>query len=284
MSEQVQTNGFVVPPIPAAQQASIAPSQAPQPTGLQALVPPQQTPQQAEPQQPQQPQQNQNPDLLALLQGFLQQPQQEQQAPQQQEVFDESEISEMSENDPLANSMLSVLGAAAPGLDIDRLLSKALTQNDVGLIDVAYLQEKYPQNAQQLLTIARGLVEHAKTQGERRQNAIFQTAGGKEQWAAAAAAFKQSAPAALKQIAQVLFEQGNDTAGAQLVLGFAQQAGAVVQPGQFLQGGGAAPAGQALSKAEFQAALQKLNPNAEGFEQKRAELFQRRQLGKQLGR
>lgn len=279
MSEQVPTNGFAVPPIP--QNQSLNP--APQVPSLQGLVPPAPAPAQEQPQQ--QPQQN--ADLVALLQGFLKQPQGQQPQVQEQEQaveFDASEASELAEDDPLANSMLSVIGVVAPSIDIERFLSKALLANDASLIDVAYVQEKFPQSAQQLLTIARGLIDHSKAQGARREAAVHAAAGGKENWTAAAAVFRQSAPPAIKQIAQVLFERGQDVAAAQLVVGFSQQSGALASPGTFVQGGGANFGGQALDKATFQTELRKLNPNEVGYEQKRADLFARRQQGKALGR
>ena len=285
MAEQVPTNGFAVPPLPAGQPLQPGPAQQPQQPQPQVPQAPQPV-QQPAPQAPAAPA-DANADLLNLLQGFLatQQPATPAPvAPAIQGDFDPSEVREVTSDDPYAASMLSVLTASAPGLDVERLLGRALLANDAALMDVAYLQDKYPAQAQNILNIARGLVEHNKVQGARREAAVHTAAGGKANWDAAAAVFKQQAPSTLRQIAQVLFEQGNDEAGAKLVTMFAQQQGVVPQAGDFIQGGGGQSVTQALDKAGFQAELRKLNPQEAGFEQARDALFQRRHLGKQLGR
>lgn len=190
-------------------------------------------------------------------------------------------------NDPVLSSMTDVFINIGTGIDMDRALGKALTHGDASLIDLAYIAEKGGAQANALTALAKGIVERVQAQAEAGAQAVYSAAGDKAQWTAAASVFDQSAPAHQKLVIKQMLDSGNPAAiaaAAQSVVEFAKASGLVInKPGMVNAGAATANAGQALSKADFQAGLQKLNTNSRTFAAERETLFQRRSLGKSLG-
>lgn len=190
--------------------------------------------------------------------------------------------------DPILNSMLTLLDKSVANLDRSRAIGNALTYGDPQLVDIAYLREIGGAQADSLIEIARGVVTHATAAADAAAQSIYAKAGSEANWNAASAAFNKGAPAHLKQFVAYSLNSGDRSqidAAASTVVEFARASGLVpvLPTGQVNSGGGAPGSAQALSKAQFQAELSKLDRNARGYEEARGELMGRRQLGKDLG-
>lgn len=191
-------------------------------------------------------------------------------------------------NDPVLSSMTALFTSAGSGIDLQRALGNALSRGDPSLIDLAYITEKGGAQAAHLANVAKAIVERVQTQTNAAASAVYDTAGGKDQWATAAAVFDQNAPAHLKGVIAGLLESGKPESikyGAQTVLDYVKQNGLVVNPAQLINAGANnVGAGQALDKFGFQEALFKLDKNSRSYDQDRNALFARRQAGKQIGK
>lgn len=190
--------------------------------------------------------------------------------------------------DPVLRSMATVMQTVGKDLDMDRVFAKALETGDPEFIDVAYLKERGGANADQLVTIAQGIIQAVNAQAVAIQSEVHALAGSEANWNACTAAFNQNAPQALRQVVATMMDSGNKDqvkAASSLVIEFSKGSGFVPTANPTVQNGGAGvAAAQALSKDEFQVELRKLNVNDRGFEKARDELFARRQLGKKLGK
>lgn len=190
-------------------------------------------------------------------------------------------------NDPVLASLNGILASTAPGLDLERAIGKALQYGRADLIDTAYLNEKGGANAAHLQTLAKAIVERVNEQAVGATQAVYAAAGGKAQWDAAAAVFDKSAPAHLKTVIAKLLDSGNRDGveqASKAVLDYVRQGGLVPTKAGLVQAGGQnLGGGQAMGKAEFQAAHAKLDPNSRTYQQDRNALFARRAAGKQLG-
>ena len=193
-----------------------------------------------------------------------------------------------SDSDPILRSMATVMRTVGKGLDLDRVLGNALQHGDINLIDKAYLTEKAGESAPELLTIAQGIVQAVTAKAEATNAAVYAMAGGEPNWNASVASFNKDAAPELKTVIVQMLDSTNQAqvqAAAKLIVEFAKSRGAVVTPAGLIANNGSAPVvGQALSKAEFQTELQKLNPQDREYMTKRDDLFGRRQAGKQLGK
>lgn len=192
-------------------------------------------------------------------------------------------------DDPQLRTLGELLITSAPNLDLERALGKAIEYLDPNLIDTHYIKEVGGEKAKALVALAEQIVNTAAVQGEATINAIYQGAGGKENWDAAVALFNKQAPQHIRQVAAELLDSKNFErikTGAQFILDYARQQGGLATQPQYQQPSAArGDAAQALTKAQFQQELQKLVPehlNPQYAEQ-RAELYRRRQLGKDLG-
>lgn len=190
--------------------------------------------------------------------------------------------------DPILKSMATVMKTVGKDLDLDRVLGKAIDTGNAEFIDVAYLREKAGANADELITIAQGIVQGVVAEAQKVQQSVYDTAGGVDQWNACAGAFNTKAPEALKTTVVTMLNSGDAKlvkAASELVVQFAKSQGFVPNANPLVQTGGASmPAAQALSKEEFQTELFKLDKNARDFPAKRGALFARRELGKRLGK
>lgn len=189
---------------------------------------------------------------------------------------------------PVIKSMAQVMQTVGKGLDMDRIFKKALDAGDAELLDLAYIRDKSPANADQLATIAKGIIQAVQADTEKTVGAIHAMAGGEAQWNACVTAFNQNAPDELKHVIKTMLDSNNSDqiqAAGKLLIQFAQGQGFVPNQQPLVQGGGAAlPAAQALSKVEFQAELRKLDQSSASFNDDRNALFNRRALGKKLGK
>lgn len=206
-------------------------------------------------------------------------------------VVDQDSLNAMNiENiqNPVIKSMAQVMQTAGKGLDMDRIFKKALDAGDVELLDLAYIRDKSPANADQLATIAKGIVQAVQADTEKTVGAIHTMAGGEAQWNACVTAFNQNAPDELKHVIKTMLDSNNSDqiqAAGKLLIQYAQGQGFVPNQQPLVQGGGAAiPSAQALSKAEFQTELRKLDQSSATFNDDRNALFNRRALGKKLGK
>lgn len=187
--------------------------------------------------------------------------------------------------DPVLASLTSILSSS--GLDVQRAIGNALAHGEVSLIDERYIREAGGANAQHLLNIAKGLIDHSVRESDTAANAVYAAAGGQANWHAALGSFEAAAPAHLKTVIKSLFDSGNKSsieAATTTVLEFAKASGGLVQPAGLVTTGAGLGSAQALDKAGFQAELQKLDPRSRSYEQDRGMLFQRRSAGKQLNR
>lgn len=189
---------------------------------------------------------------------------------------------------PVIKSMAQVMQTAGKGLDMDRVFKKALEAGDADLLDVAYIRDKAGANAEQLVTIAQGIVQAVQADTDKAVQAIHGLAGGEANWNASVAAFNQNAPAELRAVIGTMLNSGNNDqiqAAGKLLIQFAQGQGFVPNQQPLVQQNGATlPTGQALSKAEFQVELRKLDQNSPNYLEERNALFSRRTIGKKMGR
>lgn len=189
--------------------------------------------------------------------------------------------------DPILRSMATVMQTVGKDLDMDRALGLAIERGDAGLIDKAYLREKGGATAEQLITIAEGIVQAVAQQATAVTKEVHALAGGEPGWNVAVAAFNKSASPEMRSVVKLMLDsekKSQITAGAKLVVEFAKQSGFVPTVNALVQNGGsAASSAQALSKESFQEALRTLDPNSRQYQSQRSELFARRQQGKQLG-
>lgn len=189
-------------------------------------------------------------------------------------------------DDPTLRSMAGAFKMLGKDLDFDRVFGKALEAGDPNLLDLNYLKDKGGANAQGLADLATSIVALINQKATAQADAVYKLAGGADQWNAATAAFNKNAPQELRLAVAQLADSGkeaNVSAAAKLVMQYSQGQGFVPNTTTLLTSGGGSIQEQALDKAGFQEALNKLDPNARDFVAKRSELFARRALGKQLG-
>lgn len=189
--------------------------------------------------------------------------------------------------DAVLNSFTEVFLSVGAGIDMDRAFGKAMMYGNPALIDTAYINEKGGASAAQLNTLANAIVERVTAQTTASTEAIHASAGGKAQWDAASSAFNTNAPAHVKQVVAAMLNSGNQAsieAAAKSIVEFSRTGGLVPTPATLLQSGNSDASGQAIGKEEFQKLHYKLDPNSRTYQQERESLYQRRLLGKQLGR
>lgn len=189
-------------------------------------------------------------------------------------------------DDPTIRSMATVLQYAAKDLDLDRAIGRALADGRSDLIDLAYIREKGGAAADQIINIAKGVVEAVAAKSASITSSVHALAGDENGWNAGVAVFNQGAPQELRLVVAQMLDSGKEDlikAGAKIVVEFSKNSGYLpnAKPGVIAAAG--TPTAQALSKGDFQAELQKLNPQDRQFNEKRAELFTRRALGRKLG-
>lgn len=299
MTEPVATNGFNGVPGASTVGGSIAPQA---PTNQPVPIPAPQSPS-APPQAPQGTSGTPEGDqgfaaAIAALTAALQPKQGTPEAPQEgtpeiPEVPGKPETGPLNDlnaydiADPVIRSMALALQTGVKGLDVDRALGVALERGDPSLIDRAYLVEKFGADAQHRITLAEGIIAAVNAKATEAASAVYALAGGKESWRACSAAFNNGAPQALKAVVVNMLNSGDTgqvSAASQLVVEFAKGQGIVPNSNPLVSAGATVPAGQALSKAQFQAELFKLDKDSADFAEQQSALFARRALGRKLGK
>ncbi len=281
----IPTQGFSVPPagkpiaLPNQQEGWVNQQQAAvQPLPVQAQAQPQQI-------------QMDEAGIAALIQKALQGQPTEQVAPVEKPSWMPEDLNAFDVagiQDPIIKSMATILQGASANLDLTRVLSRALSTGDVSLIDYAYLHEKGGANAAHLAEISKGIVQAVSAKADAVTSEIHTLVGGEANWTRSTAVFNQSAPQELRVTVARMLDSTDDSiikAGAKIVAEFGRQSGQLPQLGTgLLQNNVAVGAGSSgLSKTQFQAELNKLKPDTQGYYEAREALFARRSLGKQIG-
>lgn len=189
--------------------------------------------------------------------------------------------------DPVSNALQGVL--VSNGLDVQRLLAKAVEHGDPSLVDYNYLKEKGGANADQLRSVVDALVQHQLAQEAQIEQDVYTRFGGESNWDAALAFFAAKAEPATKEYVVGMLRSRNPALVRQasnIVLDAVRGAGVTITPAGLANGGlpsggtgGEAP----LGKEAFKQEIAKLDPNARDFVEKRRQLYVRRSAGKQLG-
>lgn len=172
--------------------------------------------------------------------------------------------------------------------DIERATAKAIEYGDAGLIDKAFLAERFGDRAGEAVAIAEAVLEQAAVKRDALVQSVYSAAGGKEGWDSALQLYKDHAPKGLQKAIQVMFDSGdNDTVNeaAKLVVEFANNSGLVVQgAGSRQVAGSGSMDSQGLSAAQLQAAMKQLNPGSRTYTKDYERLIELRRIGKQLGK
>lgn len=173
-------------------------------------------------------------------------------------------------------------------------IQAALQYSDDNLIDVTSLTQGLdPTQAAQAVALAKATYQQVQQEQQRVVAQAHQIAGGQEQWVQALEAFNTHADERTRKYAKFLESEGDIEGAVQHIMQSVQSLGVVnSQQGEFITPSGGSPAQQALSYAEFHAAMGKLqreagnamtNPRSPHY-QTFMQLQQARELGKRLGR
>lgn len=233
-------------------------------------------------------------DILAAVRGT--------QVPEvKQEATPPAAVTEQKQGDPLDLASIDtgskaldiavrsfVTSTNATQADIERATAKAIEYGDAGLIDKAFIAERFGDRAAEAVSIAEAVVEQAATQREALVQSVYATAGGKEGWDKSLALYKEHAPAGLQKALQLMFDSGDSSTvneAAKLVVEFANNSGLVVKGAGSRQVAGAgSQESQGLTAQQFQQAMGKLNQSSRTYRDDYARLIELRRIGKQLGK
>lgn len=200
-------------------------------------------------------------------------------------VVNEEDISQIQ--DPIIKSMALMFRNVAKGADLDRALGNAIRYADSRLVDSAYLREIGGENANDLIEMAKGIVEGVIQQARSFEQSVYAEAGGEKQWYQAVNIFNSKAPEELRVTIANMIDSRDEKlirAATRMVVNFNNNSGfaPVVKP--TLAHTAVTQAQQGLSEAEFDKALRGLNMFDKNFAQQRNELIRQRLIGKQAGR
>ena len=193
-----------------------------------------------------------------------------------------------STGDDVLDGIVESVAIAYPKLSIDRAVGKAIEAGDARFIDEAYIREVAGKDADRLIKVAKSAVSRVNESATQLKETVYSAVGGEQNWQTAVAAFNKGAPKELREAVAVMLDSGKGTqvkAAAQLVSQFAS-AGGFIRSSEDRSNApqySAAAGGQGLSAADFKAEIAKLDRNARGFQEKRADLYNRRALGQKAG-
>lgn len=185
--------------------------------------------------------------------------------------------------------LLAKSGNVTPA-DISKALGSFFQSGDPDDLDVAYIGEKFGENADFAIKLAKEYASRIKTETSRLVEEVHSLAGGEGAWNVAMTAFNTDAPDYLRAAAKALADKGDPKGAASIVLDYVGRTGKAVNKGKMIKGGSAnlnAP----LGKEEFAKAYEELKaryPNQSfssgqaGKEYQR--LIERRQLAKAINR
>lgn len=187
----------------------------------------------------------------------------EQEQPTEPQSFADMVGSDLMQ-DPASRIVVRSLEALVGDLDIERAFNRAIEEDDARFIDVAYLQEKLGDKAQDAIDAAKYLLEYADTVSQRYLDEVYSVVpGGEEALRVATQHFNATADAATKQVIANLLDSGDVTSmkfAAQQIMQSAR--GVVPKAGNSAPASsvGSTGAGVGISRAQFTEMYQK-NPN-----------------------
>lgn len=248
----------VVPPVPVPPMPGV-------PSGVTATVPVQPTAPVAPPTQIQQPSTPPKPTSTpATLGGY-----------------------DTRDADPVVQSLLDAVSLAAPEVNLERALGKALEHGDPSLIDREYLKEAHPQGHAKLAKLAEQLVATVEHRATELQKQVYAMVGGEQNWSNAVQVFNSKAPDAVRKAVATMLDSRNPEqilAGASMVQQYGQQAGYLAQVTTSPLGGApVAPAQTGITYAQFKEALGKIDTRTGDYAGQWAALLAQRAQGKAQG-
>lgn len=188
--------------------------------------------------------------------------------------------------DIAVSTFVSVTGTSEE--DITKAMEAAYEAGDVKYIDKEFLKSRYGDKADQAIALAEAVFE-ADTQAQQALlDSVYTAAGGKEQFEACSALFKEHAKPAMRAVVKNMLDSGDPEAvreAASLIAEFGKQSGALVEKegSRQLAAAGVVP-GQGLTAQEFHDARHALNPLSKTYHDDMARLMDLRRLGKQTGK
>lgn len=223
-------------------------------------------------QQTQATQQTQQPTAvpdLSQLSGFLSK-QTGQEAPKEAvetpEVMPRLEVAEYHSEE--VGGVLHTLNFLMPNVDLPRAFGAAIEEGDSSLIDVNYLHDVFGDDPA-IEHVIRTLAGVADAYGETSASTydeVFESVGGKEQWAGIRDFFNSNATEAELALAKRLTTSRNPEEirqGAEFVVAFAQRAGATSKVPKSISTGAGTQGGAGLSEADFIEAYNELRNSPE---------------------
>lgn len=172
--------------------------------------------------------------------------------------------------------------------DISKAMEAAYEAGDAKYIDKEFLKSRFGDKADQAIALAEAVFEADSQAQKDLLDSVYSTAGGKEQFDACSALFREHAKPGMRAVVKSMLDSGNPDAvreAASLIAEFGKQSGAMVEKdgSRQIAAAGVVP-GQGLSAQEFQAARQQLNPMSRSYRDDLAKLIDMRRLGKQLNK
>lgn len=172
--------------------------------------------------------------------------------------------------------------------DISKAMAAAYEAGDVKYIDKEYLKSRFGEKADQAIALAEAVFEADTKAQKDLLDSVYSTAGGKEQFDACAALFREHAKPGMRAVVKSMLDSGDSDAvreAASLIAEFGKQSGAFVEKdGTRMTGAAGVVPGQGLSAQEFHEARHKLNPMSKSYHDDMGKLMDLRRLGKQLGK
>lgn len=188
--------------------------------------------------------------------------------------------------DIAVSTFVSVTGTSEE--DISKAMEAAYEAGDVKYIDKEFLKSRYGDKADQAIALAEAVFEADIQAQQTLLDSVYSAAGGKEQFDACSALFKEHAKPAMRAVVKNMLDSGDPEAvreAASLIAEFGKQSGAFVEKegSRQLAAAGVVP-GQGLTAQEFHDARHALNPLSKTYHDDMARLMDLRRLGKQTGK
>lgn len=188
--------------------------------------------------------------------------------------------------DIAVSTFVSVTGTSEE--DISKAMEIAYEVGDVKYINKDFLRSRYGDKADQAIALAEAVFEADIQAQKTLLDSVYSAAGGKEQFDACSALFKEHAKPAMRAVVKNMLDSGDPEAvreAASLIAEFGKQSGALVEKegSRQLAAAGVVP-GQGLTAQEFHDARHALNPLSKTYHDDLARLMDLRRLGKQTGR
>lgn len=188
--------------------------------------------------------------------------------------------------DIAVSTFVSVTGTSEE--DITKAMEAAYEAGDAKYIDKEFLKTRYGDKADQAIALAEAVFEADIKAQQDLLDSVYTVAGGKEQFDACSALFKEHAKPAMRAVVKNMLDSGDPEAvreAASLIAEFGKQSGALVEKEGSRQfaAAGVVP-GQGLTAQEFHDARHKLSPLSKSYHDDMARLMDLRRLGKQTGK